>query len=173
MCRILFIIHLIILGLVELFVCRKYGKNRPKWWQTWTKEASGRGRATWAHRSALLGHRLAPQVAMPHHQSVGAAPKLITSLHSRRFVQRTKFVHGGSMGPLSWTWEPPLTYQLPYLPNFTMCWFTTDLEEQARRYDAMAMDPRADRCPPCAAWCPRSSTDLATAYKYPSPHYTL
>jgi hypothetical protein len=60
MCRILFIIHLVPLVLVELFVRRKYSKNRLKWWQTWTKEASGRGRATWVHLGPLPGPTRAP-----------------------------------------------------------------------------------------------------------------
>ena len=66
MCRILFIIHLVPLVLVELFVCRKYGKFWPKWWQTWTKEESGCGRATWPtgqHRPAPPRRRPTPPSA--------------------------------------------------------------------------------------------------------------
>ena len=98
-------IHLVSLVLVELFVCRKYSKVWPKRWQILTYEASGHGRATWAHRKVSPS----PQVAMPHQWSMGAPPQPMESLHSSRFDQGPRFVHGGFMGPLSYTWSSPLT----------------------------------------------------------------
>ena len=57
---------------------------------------------------AHMQSRLAPQecrlvchVAWPCHQSVGAALEPMTSVHSSRFDQRTRFDAGGFMGPLS------------------------------------------------------------------------
>ena len=51
--------------------------------------------------------------------------------------------------------------------------FTTDLEEQPRRYDVDPVHPRASRRPPCVARCPRCSTDLLTTYNYPPCLSTL
>ena len=51
--------------------------------------------------------------------------------------------------------------------------FTTDLEEQPAPLDAKAVHPRAARCPTAVAQHPKSSTDLATAYKYHMPLYTI
>ena len=65
--------------------------------------------------------RLTPHVDLPCHRSVGAIPKPITSLHSSRFDQEPRLSHGGLMGPLSYTWEPPPTYQPTSCPNLRMC----------------------------------------------------
>jgi hypothetical protein len=74
--------------------CDKYGHI----------EASGRGKEPWAHLVVPLDPKrmpLGPQVAMPHHRSMGAAPDPMTSVHSSQFDQWTRFDDGGSMGPLS------------------------------------------------------------------------
>ena len=72
----------------------KFGKKGDKYGHMEQVDVAGGLGATWDHHPA-------PQVALPHHQSVGAAPKTIKIFHSRRFDQRTKFDAGGSMGPLS------------------------------------------------------------------------
>jgi hypothetical protein len=54
MWRFMFKFHLVPLVFVELFVCRKYDKNMPKWWQTWTCGPSGCDRRPRAHRQGPL-----------------------------------------------------------------------------------------------------------------------
>ena len=74
------------------------------------------------------------------------------------------------MGPLSQTWSftNRLTGQVS--PRTTS---TIAIGSQPSSLDRKAVEWRVGRCPPQAARCPSHSTDLATAYKYPSPHYTL
>jgi hypothetical protein len=63
-------------------------------------------------------------------------------------------------------------HQLP-IQISTCVVLVTDLEEQPRCYDAMAVDLSVGRCPPYAAQCPRVAIDLLATYKYPhaSLHY--
>ena len=59
-------------------------------------------------QTAPHGRCPVPHWHLPCHWSVGVAPKPITSLHSSWSDQRTRFDAGGFMGPLSYTWEPPI-----------------------------------------------------------------
>ena len=79
----------------------KFGKKGDKYGHMEKVDMVGGLGPTWDRRSSPLGCRLAPQVALPRHLSVGAAPKPITSFHSSRFDQQTRFDAGGFMGPLS------------------------------------------------------------------------
>ena len=127
--RILLIIHLVPLVLIELFVYKKYGKNRLKWWQTWTKEASGCGRATWAHRAAPPSPTWAPLGptkchlgTLPHQWSVGATPEAMSSVDSSRFAPMDEMELTQIHWPPSYTWRLQSTLELPYRPSFGMCW---------------------------------------------------
>jgi hypothetical protein len=111
------------------------------------------------HRPAPQGNRSAPPVALPHQWSMGSPPQPMRSLHSSRFNQGPRLAHDGLMGPLSYTWELPLTYQLTFCPNLHMCYLHNHLGVATSTLDAKAVHPRA-------SWRPPVATDLATAYKY-------
>jgi hypothetical protein len=74
------------------------------------------------------------------------------------------------MGPLSLTWSFTNRLTSQVSPRAV---FTTALEEQLAPLNAKAVHPWASQRPPATARRPRVATDLATAYKYPSPLSTL
>jgi hypothetical protein len=144
MWRILFIVHLVPLVLVELFVCRKYSKNRPNWRQIGHME-----------QLDVTGGRVSCSRANKKHpfKSVWSTDKIWC-----RWIHGPIVIDLGGFHHLT-NWH---TYQIS-----TCAAFTTDLEEQPCHYYAEAVHPRDNRCHPCAARRPRSSTDLPAAYKYP------
>jgi hypothetical protein len=64
MWRFMFKFHLVPLVLVELFVCRKYSKKRPKWWQTLTFGPSGRDTRLRAQRQEPPGLTCGPATSL-------------------------------------------------------------------------------------------------------------
>ena len=177
MCRILFKFHLVPLVLVELFVYRKYGKNRLKWWQTRTHEASGHDRRPVAHLVAPPGPTRAPPgpPSGPYHvinpwelllsQSQASIQVDLINRQDLMPVDQWAYYHklGGFHRLTNWPtiWISPCVVQV------------TAIGSQPSWLDQEAVDPRDGRFPPCAARRPRVATDLSAVYKYPPCLYTI
>jgi hypothetical protein len=173
MCRILLIIHLVPLVLVELFVCRKYTKVWPKWWQTRTKEASGHGRATCptgqcprSHLGATWHFTMSLICGSYPRSNVKSWSKLVCT-DGRDGVDADppahRHTHGGSNRP----WNR-LTGQVLACGGFT-----TAIGSQPAPLTAKMVHPRVGRCPYAAAQRPLAlpTSLLPTSTPHASLHY--
>ena len=75
---------------------------------------------TWPHRPATQGHRLPPQVALPHHRSVGAATQALSCVDLSRFQPMVMMERPWIHGPIVIDLE---LHQLTYRLSFIMCCF--------------------------------------------------
>jgi hypothetical protein len=73
----------------------------------------------------LVGPTLAPPRALPSHSTSPIRGMAFTLLHKHRSYvslhQRLGWSGLGSMGPLSWTWSPPIDLGIASQPNICTC----------------------------------------------------
>jgi len=169
MCRILFKFHLVPLVLVELFVCRKYGKNRPKWWQTWTHEASGCDRRPGAHLAVPLGPPSGPATSPIR----GSYSRANHKLPFKSVLSMDKICSWWIHGPIVIDLGVSTNLPTDLHPNFTMCCPSNRHWEPTIAVGSRGGGMEGWSAPPSAAWLPKAPNRPPTANKYPhaSLHY--
>jgi hypothetical protein len=177
MWRIIFKFHLVPLVLGELFVCRKYTKIWPKWWQIWTYGASGRGRRPWAH----LGRPPSPTRVLPDPLG-GHATSLINGSCSKanhklpfKSVWSTdkicsRWIHGPIVIDLGASIDLPTTIPTKFHHALAsqLTWRSNQHPWMQRR--CIQRLTGAPMPPPGAPWWPPTSL-LPTNTLYASLHY--
>jgi len=133
--------------------------HRSKW--TWQWGQGPTCHAGWPHKGTTRHHPCPCHVMI--HESCSTSllkrPINVGLISGQDWKAMDPWAHCHTLGSLQPTYKPP-----SYL-NFYMAVLVTAIEEQPRRYDQEAVDPRA-------AWRPRVATDLLATYKYPR-HSTL
>jgi hypothetical protein len=169
----MFQIHLVPLVLEELFVCRKYNKIWPKWWQIWSVQASGRDRPAWAHRQVPPGPTRAPLDpylchlnSLPCQQSMGSPPQPIKNKYMDHLINGQYLEHMDPWVHLSST-HSSLHHRLPAW-NLTHDGYVTDFGSQWTPLDAKVVERRASRCP-----CPPVGTPCLLLHTSTPSHSTL
>jgi hypothetical protein len=172
----MFKFHLVPLVLVELFVCRKYGKFWPKYDKYGPRkqlDVAGPPRPTCQRRP------VPPSIVRPHlvptwhfamsliYGSPSKTNGMCWSKSAQSMVTvKRPWIHGLIIIDLELN-------QPTYRPSFTTCCLHNCLGGATITLRCKDGASKGWPVPPTVTRCPRVATNLPATYKYPSPHSTL